>query len=253
MKKIIKDKLFQIEEEYQIKILFSCESGSRAWGFPSPDSDYDVRFIYVRSLEHYLSVYKKPDQIGFPIKDEFDIYGWDLSKTLQLISKSNTTLFEWLQSPIIYMEDKVFHTDLWDLCQHYSCPRSNAHHYLGIARGAIDTIDGNMIGIKKLFYILRPLLSALWCIERKGIAPMTIHPLMELLSPSLSDKVLSLIELKSTVNEGFSISLEDDMIKWIEETYSYCTEKSDLLDKMQFDRDPIDKFFRQIVLKYDNR
>ena len=94
MKTTIINRLAEIEKSTDIKILFACESGSRGWEFPSPDSDFDVRFIYVRPLNFYLSIQDKDDQLGFPINDELDIYGWDIRKVLKLIRKSNTTPFE---------------------------------------------------------------------------------------------------------------------------------------------------------------
>lgn len=174
MKTTIINRLAAIERSNDIKILFACESGSRGWEFPSPDSDFDVRFIYVRPINHYLAISEKDDQLGFPINDELDIYGWDIKKVLKLIRKSNTTPFEWLQSPIIYREQDDFKNKLWTLCQSYFYRKTNVNHYLGIARGAIDTvINGDEIKIKKLFYVLRPLLSAKWCLEKNTIAPMT--------------------------------------------------------------------------------
>lgn len=244
---MIYNELQDIENRYDIKILFSCESGSRAWGFPSPDSDYDIRFVYVHSKEYYLSVFKKADHIGLPINNELDIYGWDLSKVLQLMGKSNTTPFEWLQSPIFYKEDSLFQKELWNLCQSYFCARTNTHHYLGIARGAMESMDGNHIKIKKLFYILRPLLSALWCVEKQTIAPMTIFPLMKLLPEDLSRKVNDLIELKSAAEEGYMIEVDASLQQWMNETYRYCTEKSGLLDKKIFDLSLADHFFRRVI------
>ncbi|RYE38253.1 MAG: nucleotidyltransferase domain-containing protein, partial [Sphingobacteriales bacterium] len=113
MEKIIKERLIEIATDNQLKILYSLESGSRGWQFASPDSDYDVRFIYIKPLNYYLSVANHPDQISFAITDELDIYGWDLRKVLQLIRKSNTTPFEWLQSPIIYEDVPGFRDELW--------------------------------------------------------------------------------------------------------------------------------------------
>jgi predicted nucleotidyltransferase len=249
MKEIIKNKLEKIEKEYGIKILYSCESGSRAWGFPSPDSDYDVRFIYSRPMEEYLTIKPKKDHLSFPINDELDIYGWDMSKVLHLITKSNTTPFEWLQSPVIYKEDPTFKNELWTLCQSYFCPRSNIHHYLGIAHGAMETIEGEDIKIKKLFYILRPILAALWCAEKNTIAPMSIFPLMDLLTDDLRKKVLSLIELKSTANESYLIEIDQDIKTWIDRTFDYCMEASLQLTKKDFDRKIADEFFRKTILK----
>lgn len=249
MKTTIQQKLAEIEKSHGIKILYSCESGSRAWGFPSPDSDYDVRFIYTRQLEDYLTIQSKKDHLSFPINNELDIYGWDISKVLQLITKSNTTPFEWLQSPVIYKEDTTFKDEVWTFCKSYFCPRSNIHHYLGIARGAMETMNGEDIKIKKLFYVLRPLLAALWCTERDTIAPMSIFPLMDFLTDDLRKKVLSLIELKSTANESYLIEIDQDIKTWIDQTFDYCMEASFQLTKKDFDRKIADEFFRKTILK----
>lgn len=109
---------------------------------------------------------------------------------------------------MVYKEDAILKDDLWTLCQSYFCPRSNIHHYLGIARGAMETMDGKDIKIKKLFYVLRPILAALWCIEKNTIAPMSIFPLMDLLTDDLRKKVLSLIELKSTANADEAYTMQ---------------------------------------------
>lgn len=249
MKTIIQDKLKEIEKEKGVKILYSCESGSRAWGFPSPDSDYDVRFIYSRPIEEYLTIQPKKDHLSFPINDELDIYGWDISKVLQLIARSNTTPFEWLQSPVIYREDAMFKDELWALCQSYFCPRNNIHHYLGIAKGAMETMEGEDIKIKKLFYVLRPMLAALWCTQKDTIAPMSIFPLMDLLTDDLRRKVLSLIELKSTANESYLIEIDKDIRAWIDRIFDYCMEASLQLGKRGFDREIADDFFRKTILK----
>lgn len=249
MKTTIQQKLTEIEKAHRIKILYSCESGSRAWGFASPDSDYDVRFIYSRPIEEYLTIQTKKDHLSFPINDELDIYGWDISKILQLITRSNTTPFEWLQSPVIYKEDATIKEELWTLCQSYFCPRSNIYHYLGIARGAIETMDGKDIKIKKLFYVLRPMLAALWCVKRDTIAPMSIYPLMDLLTDDLRKKVLSLIELKSTANESYLIEIDQDIKAWIDQTFDYCMEASLQLTKKNFDPKIADEFFRKMILE----
>ncbi|MBF0649280.1 nucleotidyltransferase domain-containing protein [Dysgonomonas sp. GY75] len=248
MKATIQQKLTEIEKAYGIKILYSCESGSRAWGFPSPDSDYDVRFIYSRPIEEYLTIKPKKDHLSFPINDELDIYGWDISKVLHLITKSNTTPFEWLQSPVVYKEDTTFKDELWTLCQSYFYPRNNIHHYLGIARGAMETMQGEDIKIKKLFYVLRPMLAAWWCAEKNTIAPMSIYPLMDLLTDDLRKKVLSLIELKSTANESYLIEIDQDIKTWIDRTFDYCMEVSLQLAKKDFDQKISDEFFRKAIL-----
>lgn len=248
MKTTIQDKLKHIEQEHKVKILYACESGSRAWGFPSPDSDYDVRFVYAKSMDSYLSIRNEKDFMDFPLDEELDINGWDLKKTLELIYKSNSVPFEWLQSPIVYHGDKVFSDELWALCQSYFCPRTNINHYLGIARSAMESLEGDEIGIKKLFYVIRPLLSALWCLEKKSIAPMNILPLMELMPEELEQKTLSLIELKATAKERFVIQLDDSLKLWINETFEKCIRASKGIDKQYFAVEPLDEFFRKTIM-----
>ncbi|MDR2038565.1 MAG: nucleotidyltransferase domain-containing protein [Bacteroidales bacterium] len=248
MQTIIINKLSDIQREYGIDILFACESGSRGWQFPSPDSDYDVRFIYSRPIEAYLSVAERDDQIGFPINDELDVYGWDIRKVLQLLRKSNTTPFEWLQSPIVYMRQQGFRDELWELCQQYFDRRSNIHHYLGIARGALETVVNNdEIKIKKLFYVLRPLLAAKWCLEKNAIAPMSIKPLMTLMPDGLQQLMLELIDRKSTAPEGYIIKIKPELQQYIDHEFDICTQASSEMPKMSFDVEPLDIFFRKII------
>ncbi len=252
MRDTIIDKLRAIEKERNIKMLYACESGSRGWEFPSPDSDYDVRFIYVKPFNHYLSIAERGDVMSFPINDELDIYGWDLRKVLQLTLKSNTTPFEWLQSPIVYFEEPDFRDELWAVCQSYYSQRSNAHHYLGIASGAMATIaNGDEIKIKKLFYVLRPLLSAKWCMEKNTIAPMTIGPLMTLLPDEIRKIVADLIKQKETANEGFIIKIDPALKAYIDSEFANCNEASKDLKKNSFDVAQLDEFFIKTIKQYD--
>lgn len=252
MQQTIIDKLGEIEQEHKIKLLFACESGSRGWEFPSPDSDYDVRFIYVRPYRFYLSVQDRKYDLRFPINGELDMYGWDIRKVLQLIKKSNTTPFEWLQSPIVYRQEEGFKNELWSLCQHYFGQRSNIHHYLGIAKGALDTItQEGEIKIKKLFYVLRPLLAAKWCLEQKSIAPMTIGPLMTLLPVDLKKQVRDLIALKTNAAESFVINISADLRSYIDNEFSRVAETSNNLKKDHFDADKLDDLFVTTITQYD--
>ena len=249
MKTIIQNKLREIEFAHDIKILYSCESGSRAWGFPSPDSDYDVRFIYARPFDNYISLQPHKDHLSFPINDELDIYGWDISKVLRLIGKSNTTPFEWLQSPVIYRENSDFVKSLWQLCKSYFCARGNIHHYLGIAYGAMETMQGDEIKIKKLFYVLRPLLAAMWSAKHNEIAPMNIKPLMTLLTTDLQTKINKLIEFKATAYEGHLIKIDDDIKTWIDYAFAYSKEVASTFDKINFDLTEADSYFKKMILQ----
>ena len=129
----IKAELSLIEEAESVAILYACESGSRAWGFESDDSDYDVRFIYLRPTRWYLTIQSKRDVIEKPIDDELDVCGWDVPKALELLRKSNPPLLEWLQSPIIYSEKSTFVERLRDLLDEYYSPMSCMYHYLHMA------------------------------------------------------------------------------------------------------------------------
>jgi uncharacterized protein len=253
MRDIIINKLEEIEQQNNIKLLFACESGSRGWGFPSPDSDYDVRFMYVRPVRFYLSVVDRRYDIHFPITDELDVYGWDIRKVLQLVRKSNTTPFEWLQSPVIYKEQEGFKESLFALCQHYFSRRANIHHYLGIAKSSLESIaeDGEM-RIKKLFYVLRPLLAAKWCLEKNSIAPMTIEPLMTLLPPALQKQVQELITLKAGASESFPVNIDNELRTYVENEFAATSEASTSIPRDQFDADMLDDFFVKTITAYDH-
>lgn len=253
MRTEIQKRLDEIASERGVKVLYACESGSRGWGFPSPDSDYDVRFIYVQPYYNYLSIQETEDSLDFAISDDLDINGWDLRKALRLIGKSNTTVFEWLQSPVVYGETAGFKTDLWDLCQQFFCRRSNIFHYLGIAKGAMDMMSAEgMIKIKKLFYVLRPLLAAEWCTQKDEIAPMNIEQLKMLLPADLLNLVNDLVLQKESAAEGFMINIPEELKAWIDKTALSSLEKARTLDKKQFTTSALEAFFREKIKEYDD-
>lgn len=149
MLELISAHLDDIETDEHVKIVYACESGSRAWGFPSADSDYDVRFVYVRPVEWYLSLDQKRDVIERPISEGLDISGWDLRKDLQLFRKSNPPLLEWLGSPIVYRERYSVAAKMRALAEIHYSPSACQHHYLHMARGNLcvapppgDELDG---------------------------------------------------------------------------------------------------------------
>ncbi|MDI4648741.1 nucleotidyltransferase domain-containing protein [Cohnella hashimotonis] len=184
IRKTISDQLERLEREENVRILYACESGSRAWGFPSQDSDYDVRFVYVREPDWYLSIYDKRDVIERPISDSLDISGWDLRKALNLYRKSNPPLLEWLQSPIQYAERYTVAEQLRAISPLTFSPKSCMYHYLNMARGNYRTyLQGDRVKIKKYFYVLRPVLACEW-IERYGdMPPMAFDVLADRLLP----------------------------------------------------------------------
>ncbi len=174
-------RLSRIEEEEGIRIFYACESGSRAWGFPSRDSDYDVRFLYLRPLDWYLSidVENRRDVVERPVDGIYDINGWDVRKGLNLLYRSNPPLMEWLRSPIVYREDGEVAEGLRELLPVYYSPRSAFYHYLQMARGNFRSyMTGEEVRQKKYFYILRPLLAIRWIEGKLGPVPMEFDELV---------------------------------------------------------------------------
>ena len=168
----INAELTRIEREQGVKVIIACESGSRAWGFPSEDSDFDVRFIYIHRPDWYLSIAKRRDVIEKPIDGNLDISGWDLQKALRLFRKSNPPLMEWLGSPIVYWEPFTTTQELRDLLPEYYSPRACAYHYLHMAEGNFrEYLRGSEVWVKKYFYVLRPLLAILWMEQGRGVVP----------------------------------------------------------------------------------
>lgn len=202
MRETILSKLDEIENRENVKILLAVESGSRAWGFASPDSDYDVRFIYVRPKEDYLRLEKTKDVIELPIEGELDINGWDLDKTLRLLRASNPTLFEWLSSPIVYRET-AFAQEFRSIMQRYFSSKRGLSHYLSMASSNYrEYLKGNMVKAKKYFYVLRPVLACRWILDKRSPPPMLFSELMEAeLNPVLLPDVNRLLDLKMNAPE----------------------------------------------------
>ena len=202
----ILDRLKRAEAEHDVKVLLAVESGSRAWGFASPNSDYDARFIYVNRRDWYLSVSleEQRDVIEYPIVDEIDINGWDLRKALRLFWKSNPAFVEWIQSPIVYTESGGFAQAVRALLpQVYSCEHG-IHHYRSMAKTNYrGYLRADLVPLKKYFYVLRPLLAVRW-IEKYGTAaPIEFHALLTLIAdqPALIGAIDALLQHKRQAPE----------------------------------------------------
>lgn len=180
IQKEIQDNLNQIEEQYDVKILLAVESGSRAWGFASADSDYDVRFIYVHRPEQYLRIDLMKDVIEWQLDEVLDINGWDLRKALLAFAKGNPNVMEWANSPIIYRKSK--HWDaLREAAMHYFSEKSALCHYYGTANSTLKGhLTGEHIRYKKYFYALRPLLCCRWIEKYHTAPPMEFDKLLTL-------------------------------------------------------------------------
>ncbi|CAN7642917.1 nucleotidyltransferase domain-containing protein [Rhizobium sp. LjRoot254] len=188
-----------------VRILFAVESGSRAWGFPSPDSDYDCRFVYVRPVEHHLKLNADRDVIEFPIEGEIDTGGWDLRKALLLALKGNATIVEWVKSPHVYEERNGFRERFSDLLDRIVDPHLVARHYLGLLKRYDFVFTDDGVKLKKLFYALRPAFS-LKFMEEHGfgeLPPMNLQLLMQnvRIPGELSDLIAVMIAEKSITRE----------------------------------------------------
>ncbi|TLS52720.1 nucleotidyltransferase domain-containing protein [Paenibacillus antri] len=185
MRERIASQLDSIEKAHELKVLFAVESGSRAWGFPSVDSDYDVRFVYVKRPAWYLSIDEKRDVVEVPINDMLDINGWDLRKALRLFRKSNPPLMEWLTSELVYADNLGFRDELLRLRNRVFSPKASMHHYLSMAkRNFREYLQGDQVKIKKYFYVLRPVLACLWIEKYDTVPPIRFQTLAEDLLPA---------------------------------------------------------------------
>jgi hypothetical protein len=196
-----------IEARHEVSVIFACESGSRGWGFASPDSDYDVRFVYVHRLPWYLTVRPRRDVIEQPITRELDINGWDLRKALGLAHASNPVLLEWLRSPVVYRQHELLGPRLAQLAQQHLSPHRAYYHYLSMARrNCREHLLGEVVRYKKYLYVLRPLLAARWIREGRGAPPMRFAELAETVlqgsGAALIEEINRLLEVKMRAGEA---------------------------------------------------
>lgn len=176
----IRNELIKLEAHHNIRVLYAVESGSRAWGFASTDSDWDVRFIYIHHPDWYFQIDDRKDNLEEILPNDIDLAGWELKKALRLFRKSNPPLLEWLRSPIVYMDHFSFATKLRELANEYFNPKSCLHHYFHMAEGNYRTyLQGDSVRVKKYFYVLRPILACDWIINTNSMVPMEFSELLE--------------------------------------------------------------------------
>ena len=249
MEALIKEKLHEIELRENCRILLAVESGSRAWGFASPDSDYDVRFIYVRPKESYLRLDRVRDVIEVPINDELDINGWDVDKALRLLHKSNPTVFEWFSSPIIY-QTSDFADQFKLIMRKYFSSKSGLWHYLHMAEGNYrEFLRGDMVKAKKYFYVLRPILACRWILDKGTPPPMLFSELMESqLDEALKETVCELLDLKMNAPEVKMIPRIDVLNAYLDRSISEVKEMIERLPKEQtHEWEELNKLFLSVL------
>lgn len=213
-------RLDAIAAAHDVRILLAVESGSRAWGFHSPDSDYDARFLYVRGEDAYLSLEPPRDVIETPIEGLFDVNGWDLAKALKLMMRGNSVIHEWLVSPHVYRAAPRFVAALTPIAQEWRSAYADIHHYHGLlASQWARHIDGRgAVNLKKYFYVVRPALALQWLREKGDAPPMDLRNLLAGVSPPRA-AAAALEELRvakrnaSEVGEGARIAALDAYIE----------------------------------------
>ncbi len=201
-------RLREIERKHDCRVLFAAESGSRAWGFPSPDSDYDIRFFYAHPLEWYLRLDEPKDTLEW-FNGDLDYSGWDLRKALRLFAACNPSMNEQLGSPIVYESNGDFSQRIRELIPAYFNPIKAVHHYLGIAANFTEPVfQGEPVGIKKLFYILRPLLAGQWIVQFQSMPPTEFLRLLDEteFDTTLRSLIDDLLVQKETAAEQAKIS-----------------------------------------------
>lgn len=247
--RVITQKLQEIEEKEKVCILYAVESGSRSWGFASPDSDYDVRFIYVRQREDYLRLDEPRDVIEWQLDEVLDINGWDLKKALQQFHRGNATLFEWANSPIVYRTGELWKR-AYEVARGYFSAKAAVYHYYGTAVSTYSRyLTGEQVNYKKYFYALRPLLAGRYIEEYGCPPPVPFSGLMELGMPDgLRGGIEELLEIKTRTGEGGMGRQNPAVQKFI------CTEiarQKELAEAMPDDRKPewgeLNQVFREVL------
>lgn len=243
--------LQKIEQERNIQILYACESGSRAWGFPSPDSDYDIRFVYIRPIDWYLSISDRSDHITLPLDaNNFDIVGWDIRKVLSLLRKSNVSIFSWMQSPIVYQNRNGFLEKLQRVALPFFAPKPAMHHYLGLTRKIFQSeLQKSEVNIKKYFYVLRPLLCARWIAEKGEAPPMLFQSLLPLIGGNsvLLEVIQELLQRKERALEGEYIAPIPLIHRFAEKELKELNLFAKTLSNAQPNAENLNRLFRQLL------
>jgi len=215
----IKKELLRLELQHDIKILYAVESGSRAWGFASTDSDWDVRYIYIHKLDWYLKIDDKKDNQEEILPNDIDLAGWELKKALRLFRKSNPAILEWLKSPILYLQQFSTADRLRDLIKEYFNPKSCLYHYLHMAEGNYkEYLQTDKVRVKKYFYVLRPILACDWIKQTNTMVPMEFHKLLDsqVTDQKLKAEIQNLLTRKMAgeeFNEEPKIQILNDFIE----------------------------------------
>jgi uncharacterized protein len=251
--KLIQESIKQIEQKKNIKILYACETGSRAWGFPSPDSDYDIRFVYMHERDWYLSLSQRKDTVEI-MDGDLDITGWDLKKCLTLLKKSNAPLIERSQSPIEYFAAPGFKEEFKKLIAAYYSPIAVFFHHYSLAKKFWEDLkDKDEFKLKSYFYLIRSLLSCNWIIKDSTVLPMHIEGLMQYIDDEYKERLRNLIALKATVGEKYLHKKDEKLNEWVLNLFECIEAEKENLMANKADMGLLNEFFlKMLYAKADN-
>ncbi|MFA8300206.1 MAG: DNA polymerase beta superfamily protein [Hyphomicrobiales bacterium] len=248
----IQSYLNKLEQEYNIEILLAVETGSRAWGFPSPDSDYDIRMIYKHPVDWYISIDDPKDTIELMLdNNEIDITGWDVRKSLQLLRISNAALLERIQSNIIYKVNESFLSDLKVLSLDYYSRISTIHHYISMAKKCFEDVSNTeKYKLKRFFYGLRAALNCMYILNNADIPPISFPEVVNCLNISneCKSRIFELIQLKSTINEDYLHTGEKELISLMSNSIDIAEQYALTLPSGNRSYQPLNEFLHQIIL-----
>lgn len=243
MKDQILKKLQEVELNHSIEILFAVESGSRAWGFASPDSDYDIRFVYKRKMESYLSLWDSKDSIEFMTEDDLDGSGWDLKKATLLLAKSNASFLGWLFSPIVYIDRGGTLDTMKQLAIENFNPIAGFYHYHSMNKGFYEQLESKELKLKAFFYATRTAFCANWILKNETIPPVLFQDLYSLIDEENAQSLDKLIARKAQTNESGFSAIDDKLITLVKEI---VLENNNLKDSIKAKKATIadfDRFF----------
>ncbi|WP_216830227.1 nucleotidyltransferase domain-containing protein [Alkalihalobacterium elongatum] len=253
MKEKIVEALSRIEAEHEVKIIYACEAGSRAWGTASEESDYDVRFIYIHPVSWYLSIEQKREVMDIQLTAELDMVGWDMRKTLALLKKSNPTILEWLQSRIVYHENPLIVAECKSLSKKTFSEKTCLYHYLNMAKrnakGSFHSPDA-YANVKLVLNVVKPLLACRWIKKYHSMPPNEFVYLMDHIPKSgvLRTEVEAILEKKLKREKEISINELGAIQKFIEEQIGCLTDYVKRLEEnKKADTDAFDQLFQRTL------
>ena len=252
MREEILKSLKALEAERGIRVMYACESGSRAWGFASRDSDWDVRFFFVWPQREYLRVQTPADHIHRDLPGDLDITGWDLRKALHHAAKSSASVLEWLGSPVVYFDRDGFAAEMRRLARRCFRVRPAVHHYLGLAKQLwAQAGDGAELNGKKCLYVMRATLGARWALTHGTPPPVAFAELLPLIGDGvLLDEVRQFVALKLEARESDALPVSEALRTCLAEMRSTCEEEQTLLGAEDADPAPLDDFFQRTLASW---